>query len=88
MIYIGMYGKCVQGIKNKKTTVKIIEALESRYKEIEEEDFTNLLEMCTESKMEDASVNLEDWMLDLEDINERMSGIDASYAKSEAEIKF
>ena len=26
-------------------------------------------------------------MLDLEDINERMTGIDASYTKSEAEIK-
>ena len=47
----------------------------------------HLLEIYAESKMEDASVNPEDWTLDLEDFNERMTGIYVSYTKNEAEIK-
>ena len=74
-------------IKNKKTTVKIIEALESICKEIKEEDRMSKLETCAESKIEDASAKPEDWTKDLEDVNERMPGIDARHAKSEAEIK-
>ena len=65
----------------------MIEALQDRCKETEEDDCMNLLEVFTSSKMANTAENPEDWMLQIEDINERMAGVDASYKKSEAEIK-
>merc|ERR1711862_959072 len=66
---------------------EMIEALQDRCKETEEDDHVNLLEICTSSKMASAAENPEDWMLQIEDANERMAGVDSSYEKSEAEIK-
>ena len=65
----------------------MIAALEDRCKETEEDDYMNLLEARTSSKMVNAAENPEDWMLKIEDFNERMAGVDANYKKSEAEIK-
>ena len=74
-------------IKNQKTAIDMIAALEERYEETEEDDHINLLEVYTSSKMTNTAENPEDWMLKIEDINERMAGVDNGYKKADAEIK-
>ena len=61
--------------------------LEDRYKETKEDDYMNLLEVYIGSKMANTVKNLEDWILKIEDTNERISGVDTNYEKFEAEIK-
>ena len=56
----------------------MIVVLEDRYKVTEEDNYMNLLEVYTSSKMVNTTENPEDWMLKIEDINERMAGVDAN----------
>ena len=61
--------------------------MQDRHKETEEDDHVNLSEVCTSSKIANAAENPEDWMLKIEDINERMAGVDENCEKLEAEIE-
>ena len=79
--------KAFKIIKNKKTTKEMVAALKDRYEENEMEGYMNLLEKFTTSKLADHKDDVEEWMLDLEDLNLQMKEIDAAHEKSDAEMR-
>ena len=79
--------KAFQVMKNEDSTAKIIAALDERHKETEIEDYMSLLEAYACTEMKSTSENPEDWMMKIDDLNQRMKGISAACEKSEDEMK-
>ena len=66
---------------------KAMEALKKKYSMKDESNLTEMLNLFVQCKLKDTTTDPDSWFLELDQINDKLEGIDAKYRKEEFELK-